>query len=121
MNDKSCAIKQNLVGTDGTQLCGGWFKEEVFRVRGCYVTLAAGPGGQAAPPPADGQLPAPDGQLPAPADGVPHEPHAQTDLVPLTVRIWTDLDGAADDESFGVDNIMIAPVEEGDARGSYDQ
>ena len=78
MNDKTCYIKSNLVGTSGTQLCGGWYKEEVFRLRGCYITLSS----------------------------------TWEEDVPLTVRIWTDLDGDAADESFGIDNIVLAQVEE---------
>ena len=82
MNDKTCAIKENLIGATGTQLCGGWFKEEVFRVKGCYVTLSA----------------------------------ASEGPVPLKVRVWTNLDGDARDESFGIDNILIAQHEgEGNA------
>ena len=74
MNGKKCLIKRILRGTTGTQLCGGWFKEEVFRVRGCYITVPT--------------------------------------RLPLTVRVWTTLDGEADDESFGVDNIKILKLEE---------
>ena len=82
MNDKACAIKQNLIGTNGEQLCGGWYKEEVYRVKGCRTKLSAAPGVD----------------------------------VPLTVRIWTDLDSTADDESFGIDNVVVARVtEEGNA------
>ena len=83
MNDKKCAIKQNLLGTNGKQLCGGWYKEEVFRVKGCRITLSAAPGVD----------------------------------VPLTVRIWTDLDSAADDESFAIDNVGIAQITEEGYRG----
>ena len=83
MNDKTCAIKQNLVGTTGKQLCGGWYKEEVFLVKGCRVNLSAAPGVD----------------------------------VPLTVRIWTDLDGDAHDESFGIDNVVVARVTEEGYRG----
>ena len=28
-------------------------------------------------------------------------------LVPLTVRVWTNLDGDANDESFGIDNVLV--------------
>ena len=77
MNGKTCFIKKKLNGVDGAQLCGGIFKEQVFRVRGCKITLT-------------------------------------TDMptVPLTVRVWTNLDGKADDESFGVDDIIISKFEE---------
>ena len=78
MDDKTCLIKENLLGTTGTQLCGGVFKEEVFRVKGCYTTLSAAP----------------------------------EELVPLAVSVWTDLDGDATDESFGVDNIKVLKLEE---------
>ena len=82
MNDKTCLIKKNLLGTTGTQLCGGWYKEQVFKVRGCYTTLSSTWG----------------------------------EDVPLTVRIWTDLDGDAADESFAIDNIVIQEViEEGNS------
>ena len=88
MNDRTCLIKQNLLGTSGTQLCGGWFKEEVFRVRGCYIKLSAASG----------------------------------ELAPLKVRVWADLDGDTADESFGIDNIVIAQAEgEGNARGIHDR
>ena len=30
-----------------------------------------------------------------------------TDFLPLTVRVWTNLDGEANDESFGIDNVII--------------
>ena len=41
VNGKTCWSKNNLVGTIGTQQCGGlFFKEEMFRVTGCYVTLS---------------------------------------------------------------------------------
>ena len=83
MNDKKCAIKENLVGTNGKQLCGGWYKEEVFRVKGCRITLTAAPGVE----------------------------------VPLTVQIWADLDGDAEDESFGIDNVVVARFTEEGYRG----
>ena len=57
---------------DGTQQCGGFFKEEMFRVTGCNVTLSG----------SDAKL-------------------------PVTVRVWTDLDGDAADESFGIRNVVI--------------
>ena len=78
MNGKRCAIKQNLHGDNGVQLCGASeHKEEIFRVRGCSVTLPA-----------------------------------VRESMPLTVRIWTNLDGESHDESFGVDNIIISKLEE---------
>tara|TARA_B110000444_G_scaffold208044_1_gene202270 strand:- start:296 stop:583 length:288 start_codon:yes stop_codon:yes gene_type:complete len=39
VNGKTCWSKNNLVGTIGTQECGGAFKEESFRVTGCYVAV----------------------------------------------------------------------------------
>ena len=77
MNGKRCAIKQNLNGDNGAQLCGSSGKEQVFRVRGCSVTLPA-----------------------------------VRENMPLTVRIWTSLDGESHDESFGVDNVIISKLEE---------
>ena len=71
--------KKTAGGIAGTQLCGGWFREEVFRVTGCYITLSASAGTS----------------------------------VPLTVRVWTNLDGDADDESFGIDNVRISELKEG--------
>ena len=41
VNGKTCWSKTGLVGTSGTQVCGGFFKEERFRVKDCYVTLGA--------------------------------------------------------------------------------
>ena len=32
-------------------------------------------------------------------------------IKPLTVRVWTNLDGEANDESFGIDNFVIAEGE----------
>ena len=69
LNGKTCWTKAGVVGRVGTQQCGGIFKEEMFRVTGCYVTLS---GSQV-----------------------------------LTVRVWTNLDGDAADESFGIDNVFI--------------
>ena len=40
VNGRTCWSKTNLIGTKGTQECGGGFKEESFRVTGCYVALA---------------------------------------------------------------------------------
>ena len=34
-------MKSGILGTDGTRMCGGIFKEEIFRVTGCYVTLSS--------------------------------------------------------------------------------
>ena len=33
------------------------------------------------------------------------------DTVPLTVRVWTNLDGEANDESFGIDNVVVKEIE----------
>ena len=77
VNDNVCWSKRGLLGTDGTQLCGGRYKEEYFRVTGCYVELSA----------------------------------ASKATVPLTVRVWTNLDGNADDESFGIDNVVVSYFE----------
>ena len=33
--------------------------------------------------------------------------------MPLTVRVWTSLDGDAGDESFAIDNVVIQPLAEG--------
>ena len=33
------------------------------------------------------------------------------DTIPLTVRVWTDLDQAANDESFGIDNVVVKTIE----------
>ena len=68
---KTCWTK-TMSGIDGTQQCGGFFKEEHVRLS-CDVTLS-GSGGN----------------------------------IPLHVRVWTSLDGAADDESFGIANVVIA-------------
>ena len=78
VNGKMCWIKSNIIGTEGTRLCGGFFKEEVFRVTDCLVTLPAG----------------------------------SEATVPLTVYVWTNLDGDAADESFGIDNVIVEKVEE---------
>ena len=74
VNGKMCWIKSNIIGTEGTRLCGGFFKEEVFRVTDCIVTLPAG----------------------------------SEATVPLTVYVWTTLDEDADNESFGIDNVVIS-------------
>ena len=80
MNDKTCLIKSDLIGSAGTQVCGDGdeFKEELFRVRGCYITLSA----------------------------------ASQALVPLTVRVWTNLDEDAENESFGIDNVLVSHFRE---------
>ena len=71
VNGKTCWTK-TMSGVDGTQQCGGFFKEERFRVTGCFVTLSG------------------------------------SDVkFPLTVRVWTNLDGDASDESFAIDNVFI--------------
>ena len=74
VNGKTCWTKTGAIGTSGAQTCGGFFKEEKFRVTGCYITLSPASGG----------------------------------VVPLTVRVWTNLDGEATDESFGIDNFVLA-------------
>ena len=84
VNDKTCWTKTGLDGNDGTQQCGGFFKEERVPVRECYVILA---------PPAT---------------------NAQT-RVPLTVKVWTNLDATADDESFAIDNVTITEIGESNA------
>ena len=40
VNGKTCWSKTKAVGTSGTQECGGFFKEERFRVTDCEVTLS---------------------------------------------------------------------------------
>ena len=72
VNGKQCWSKTKAVGTSGTQQCGGFFKEELFRVTGCYATLSG----------------------------------SEANL-PLTVRVWTNLDGDAGDESFAIDNVVV--------------
>ena len=71
VNGKTCWTKTGMLGTSGTQQCGGFYKEERFRVTDCYITL-----------------PTPE-------------------VIGLTVRVWTNLDGEADDESFAIDNVVI--------------
>ena len=83
VNGKTCWTRTDVLGTVGTQQCGGFFKEEGFRVRGCYATLSASEG--------------------------------------LTVRVWTNLDGAANDESFGINNVVITKIEEGNIERIGDQ
>ena len=78
VNGKTCWTKTNILGTVGTQQCGGVFKEERFRVSGCFVTLPA----------------------------VVTLSGARLET-PLTVRVWTSLDGDPTDESFGIDNVVI--------------
>ena len=81
LNGKTCWTN-NMLATSGTQQCGGFFKEESFRVTGCTVTLPAS---------------------------------EETTTVPLTVRVYTSLDGDASDESFGIDNVVITRIEESNA------
>ena len=81
VNGKTCWTKTNILGTVGTQQCGGVFKEERFRASGCFVTLS-GVGLQ----------------------------------IPLTVRVWTSLDGDPTDESFGIDNVVIEKMEKGNPK-----
>ena len=77
VNGKQCWSKTGLVGTSGSQECGGFFKEERFQVRDCYVTLEA--------------------------------------EMPMTVRVWTSLDGDALDESFAINNVVVQLLGEGNA------
>ena len=84
VNGNICWFKTRVTGTDGTQSCGGRFKEEVFRVTSCYVNLTT----------------------------------TSEAIVPLKVRVWTNLDGDADDESFGIDNVVVAKIEDGYLEGS---
>ena len=69
LNGELCWRQTGILGTRGTQECGGGFKEERFPVTGCSVTLDAD--------------------------------------MPLTVRVWTNLNGDARDESFAIDNVVI--------------
>ena len=39
--------------------------------------------------------------------------------IPLTVRAWTSLDQSPDDESFGIANVVIEQLEEGDSGRIY--
>ena len=80
VNGETCWTKTAIAGTSGTQQCGGFFKEERFRVTGCDITLSG----------------------------------SEEANIPLTVRVWTNLDGGADDESFGIDNVVIAKRQEND-------
>ena len=70
-----------MLGTSGTQQCGGFFKEESFPVTDCTVTF--------------------------PASESPSL---------LTVRVWTSLDGDASDESFGIDNVVVTKLLQGDMK-----
>ena len=79
VNGKICWSKTNILGTVGTQQCGGGDKEERFRVTGCY------------------------GKVSCSAQG----------STPLQVRVWTSLDADPMDKSFGIDNILIERVEQG--------
>ena len=72
VNGETCWSKANVLGTFGTQECGGRFKEESFRVTGCYAAVE--------------------------------------ENAPLTVRVWTSLDGDASDESFAIDNVVVQPL-----------
>ena len=81
VNEQTCWVKSGLDGNDGEQLCGGIFKEEVFPIRNCYITLSAG--GKKA-----------------------------KKTLPLTVRVWTNLDGKSEDESFAIDNVAVKKVNE---------
>ena len=76
VNGETCWSKTNVLGTDGTQECGGLrYKEESFRVTGCYVVVE--------------------------------------ENAPLTVRVWTNLDGDASDESFAIDNVVVRNIVKG--------
>ena len=75
VNGRTCWTKTGMLGTSGTQQCGGFYKEERFRVTGCYYTLLG------------------------------------KTTVPLTVRVWTNLDSKADDESFAIDNVVVKKTE----------
>ena len=69
-----------MLATDGVQQCGGFFKEESFRVTGCTIALAA----------------------------------SETNTtVPLTVRVWTNLDDPARDESFGIRKVAVTKLLQG--------
>ena len=47
---------------------------------------------------------------------------APEEKVPLTVYLWTNLDGTSDEESFGIDNVVITKIEEeGNAKGISDR
>ena len=39
--------------------------------------------------------------------------------IPLTVHVWTNLDGAANDESFGIDNVVITKILESNSGWIY--
>ena len=67
-----------MLATNGIQHCGGFFKEESFRVTGCTIALASS---------------------------------ETSPTVPLTVRVWTSLDGDASDESFGIDNVVVTKLD----------
>ena len=81
VNEEVCWYKKDILATEGTKQCGGHFKEQTFRVTGCYVTLRS----------------------------------ILDETPPLTVRVWTNLDQAADDESFAIDNVVVTKIEEGSA------
>ena len=80
LNGKKCWAKK-MLATSGTQQCGGFFKEESFRITGCTIVLAASD---------------------------------TATTVPLTVRVWTSLDGDASDESFAIANVIITDLLQGD-------
>ena len=82
VNGENCWSKV-MLATDGTQQCGGFFKEETFRVTGCLITLLE---------------------------------TSESTLVPLTVRVGSNLDGEANDESFAIDNVVVTKLE-GDPGG----
>ena len=39
--------------------------------------------------------------------------------IPLAVHVWTNLDGAANDESFGIDNVVITKILESNSGWIY--
>ena len=43
-NGQTCWTKRDLVGSTGTKMCGGWTKDQIFRVTGCDITLFGPPG-----------------------------------------------------------------------------
>ena len=79
LNGKKCWAKQ-MIATSGTQQCGGFFKEESFRVTGCTCTVEA------------------------------LQPESSA---LLNVRVWTNLDGDASDESFGIGNVVVTKLLQG--------
>ena len=83
VNGELCWYKSGILATEGTKQCGGHFKEQSYRVTGCYVTLKS----------------------------------VLDETTPLTVRVWTTLNQAANDESFGIDNVVVTKIEEGSDDG----